>query len=946
VSKVVGRDPELASLREFVGSVAEGAAALVLEGEAGMGKTTLWSAGLATAAEAGFRVLRARPSETETSLSFSGIRDLLDPVLDRALGCLPEAQRRALARALVLEDDGGPPPDPHAVGVAVLGAVRELAGGEPLVFAIDDVQWLDSASSAALAYAARRLETEQVGVLLARRTPLGSALVSELLRSLPADRFTRIEVGPLDLGSVHRVVQDHLGVVVPRPLLAEVHQAAGGNPFYALEIVRTLQRSGVSVEAGSPLPVPESLHNLVHARVLALPAESRDYTLAAAAHAHPTVSITEAASGIGRDAGLRPALDAGIVELDGDRIRFTHPLLAAGAYETADPLRRSEIHARLAELLDDPEARAWQLAASVDEPDEAVAAVLEDAAHHARARGAPRPAALLLDRARELTPRELVEEARQRAVDAAYLHYESGDSPRAEAQLRGALAELPAGPTRARAVVRLARVRADEALREAADLFLQAVAEAEGDRETLAQAHMGLADCLWYLYERLDEALEHAELAAGLALDLDDSGLAAEAITARWATELLLGRESAAASAARALELQSATEGRRLLPQPRFIYVSDFLRLTGALDEARRELEEMLRQAKERGDESSIPLVLARLGLIESELGELASARARALAGQEASEQSGQRMSYVANLALEALVDARRGHADDARATAQRALDLAARTGGGLGRVTAISAQGHVELSLGAPAAAVETLQPLLEAVRGELVVEPGFIPFVVDLIDALIELGRRDEAAELLEWYEGSARRLVRVPALANCMRCRGLLAAQAGDVDAALAAYEEALAAHAKVDLPLDRGRTLLALGAAQRRLKRRREARATLEEALALFERIGAAIWAERARSELKRISGRAASAGALTPAEERVAALVAEGKTNREVAAALFLSDRTVEGHLAHIYGKLGIRHRTELARALESRQTQGIPDPNKGDSPVSADPVAP
>jgi DNA-binding CsgD family transcriptional regulator len=163
---------------------------------------------------------------------------------------------------------------------------------------------------------------------------------------------------------------------------------------------------------------------------------------------------------------------------------------------------------------------------------------------------------------------------------------------------------------------------------------------------------------------------------------------------------------------------------------------------------------------------------------------------------------------------------------------------------------------------------------------------------------------------------------------------------------LDDAVGAYEEALEWHARVDVPLDRGRTLLALGAAQRRAKRRREARETLEEALAVFERIGAALWAERARAELRRISGRAATPGALTPAEERIAILVAEGKTNREVAAALFLSERTVEGHLSHVFGKLRVRSRTELARELASRPTQGIATSNPGDSPVSRTPSAP
>lgn len=943
---IVGRDAELASLRDFVASVTDGAAAFVLQGEAGVGKTTLWAAGIAEVEERGFRALQARPAESETALSFSGIGDVLDPVLDKALTTLPAAQRRALSLALVLEEDEGPPPDLHAVGVAVLNALRALADEKPVVVAVDDVQWLDSASSGALAYAARRLRAEHVGVLLSRRTGLESTLLDELRRSLPAERFSDVEVGPLDLGALHHVVQDHLGIALPRPLLAEVHEASGGNPFYALEIVRMLQRRGVSVEAGQPLPVPESLHDLVHGRLQALSPQSRDFLLAASAHAHPTISITEAASGVGRGVGLTPALEARVVELDGDRIRFTHPLLVAGAYEAADPLRRAQVHARLAELLEDPEARAWQLAASVEQPDEAVAEALEAAARHAQARGAPRPAALMLDRASELTPSDRAENGLRRAVDAAYLHYESGDSPRAEAQLRAVIAELPPGRVRARALMRLARVRAYEALAEAAQLFLQAVEEAEGDREILAVAHEGVATCLWRLYERLDEAVEHAELAAELALELGDEALAGEALGTRLVAESLLGRETAAATVVRALALQPAAEDRRVLAQPRFAVAADYLGWTGELERARDELQELLRRSSELGEESSPPLVLVLLGHVECELGELESALTRALEGQDASEQAGQHTAFAHNLALESLVEAQQGRVERARAAAQRALGLVPETGGRGAEFVATAALGHLELSLGVPDATLARLEPIVAFARREAIAEPGAIPFVVDQIEALIELGRREEAAELLGWYEGNARRLERAAALAACARCRGLLAAQAGVLDEAFAAYEEAFEWHARVDVPLDHGRTLLALGVAQRRAKRRREARETLEAALGIFDRIGAALWAERARAELRRISGRAATPGALTPAEERVAALVAEGKTNREVAAALFLSERTVEGHLSHVFGKLGVRSRTELARELASRATQVVATSNTGDFPVSGSSFAP
>ena len=441
---VVGRDAELAALDDFVGGISDGCQALVLEGEAGMGKTTLWEAGVADAAERRVLVLEARPAESETELSFACLGDLLDPVLSEVLESLPAVQRQALSRALVLEEVEGPPPNGHTVGVALLGALRGLAAERLIVVAIDDVQWLDAASTATLAYAGRRLRNEPVRILFARRTGLASSLVDELSRSL-ARRLTILEVGPLDAVALHRVVQDRLGAILPRPLVAEVCQASGGNPFYAIEIVRTLQRRGSGVEAGQPLPVPRSLHDLVDERLLALPVESRDFLLAAAAHAHPTVSITEAASEISASIGLAPALEAGIVELDGARIRFTHPLLAACAFEAAPPLRRRSVHARLAGLLTDPEACAWQLAASVDEPDESVAAALEAASVHARARGAPRPAALLLDRASELTPPGDPADSVRRAVDAAYLHFEAGDSPRAEAGLRDLLEQLPAG---------------------------------------------------------------------------------------------------------------------------------------------------------------------------------------------------------------------------------------------------------------------------------------------------------------------------------------------------------------------------------------------------------------------------------------------------------------------------------------------------------------------
>jgi DNA-binding CsgD family transcriptional regulator len=914
---VVGRDAELSAIWALVESVSDGAAALVLEGEAGMGKTTLWSEGVAFAGEQSLLVLEARPAESEVALTFCALGDLLHPVLDEALAPLPEGQKRALSRALVLGDDEGPAPDPHAVGIALLNALRGLAEARPLLLAIDDVQWLDPASAGALAFAVRRLRSERVGVLFARRTGVESVLLDEVARCLPPARSVHVDVGPLDVTELYGVVQEHLGAALPRPLLAEVREASGGNPFYALEIVRMLRRTGTSVEAGHPLPVPESLHDLVHSRLLALPPDSRQFLLAASAHAHPTLAVTEAASGIPCKEGLPPALEARILTLDGERVRFTHPLLAAGAYETADPLQRAEVHARLAELLERPEARAWQLAASVDQPDEGVAAVLEDAARGVRSLGAPRPAALLLDRAQELTPADRGDDSVRRAVDAAWLHFESGDSRRAEAQLRDVIAPLEPGPMRARAMVVLARIKLYEAPAEAKRLFAQVIEEAGDDRRTLALAHEGSAACSVWVFERFDEAVWHTDVALALADELGDEALAGDVLMVRLTAETVLGRSAAVTTAERALALQSKATELRVLDQPLaslaeyWIWIDEHAR-------SREALLDLIRRARDAGDENAGPWLLCLLSEVESRDGNLVRALDLAREAREAADQSGQPLFSGLGQALESVMLAQLGRAEEARQSVHRAREL---NGDRFTGRVAGAALCHLGLALGTPETGLAQLERLVAFVRREGIVEPGLTHFVTDCVEALVELGRRGEAVELLDWHEGNARRLGRASALASCMRCRGLLAAQGGDLEAANAAFEEALTWHAAVELPLDRARTLLALGATQRRAKRRREARSTLEDALGVLERIGAALWAERAREEIKRISGRAATPGALTPAEQRVAALVAEGKTNREVAAALFLSERTVEGHLSHAFGKLGVRSRTELARVL-------------------------
>jgi DNA-binding CsgD family transcriptional regulator len=311
-------------------------------------------------------------------------------------------------------------------------------------------------------------------------------------------------------------------------------------------------------------------------------------------------------------------------------------------------------------------------------------------------------------------------------------------------------------------------------------------------------------------------------------------------------------------------------------------------------------------------------MVLAQLALADYLTGRWDEAAQVAEEASELALQTGQRPMHAYSLATRALVRASLGLEAEARADARRALEFAAERGMAAARIHSVWALGVLELSLDRPAEAAQLLAPERERLLAAGVGEPGTIRFVPDEIEALTALGRTDEARAPLDWLEERGSALARPSALAAAARCRGLLAAASGDSDAAFAAFERALAEHVRVGNPFEHARTLLAFGATQRRAKKKATARKTTGEALALFEQLGAALWAGKARAELASIGGRAPSNDELTPAEERVAALVAEGRTNREVAAVLYVTEHTVERHLSRIYRKLCVRSRAELA----------------------------
>jgi DNA-binding CsgD family transcriptional regulator len=913
--ELIGRGPELGAARAFLDSE-QRPAALLIEGEAGIGKTALWQAIVRDARERSSLVLEARPTEPEAPLAFAGLGDLFGDILSAVLPELPAPQRRALEVALLLRSDEAAP-DPRSLAVAVLNALRILAREADVLLAIDDVQWLDASSARVLEFAARRLRRERIRLLLTVRTDGAAPLASE--RGLPEILLDRLTLGPLSLGALHRVLSQQLERVFPRPVMRNLHTVSAGNPLYAIEIGRALVRRGEPVEPGQPLPVPEDLGELLGERIAPLPQRTRDALVAASALSRPTTALVASATGADAAELLEPAIEARVVTLDGVRVRFAHPLLAATAYESAPPAVRRRLHAALAAIVDDPEERARHLSLAVDRPDEAVARALEEAARRAARRGAQDVAADFCAAARRYTSDEATR--RRLTLDEAEHALQSGDTPRAQRLLDELRATSPPGPSRAEVLTGLARVHFNGLdWRTSVDLLEQALLEAGEDDSLRAEIELHLAINLDLLRRDVGETLAHARAAASLAERIGDDAMLGEALVLAAKSELLLGRGWNAGLVERAGAFELAM---RSLPADRWLpdYLASMRGWTDDLKGAVAALDAVRAVAAETGDEVSLNWAIARAAELRTYAGRWNEALADIEAGTEIALEAGQRANEAIFLGLTALVEAHRGHERPARSAAERAVQLADATGAAMARRTALAGLGLLELSLGRAAQADRALAPLLEETHAASVGEPGAMRFVPDAVEALVGLNRLGESAELLDRFEREALATGRVSALAAAGRCRALLSAAGGDVAAALRALERSASQREDLVPPFERARALLTLGAVQRRSKQKRAARETLGRAFALFEELEARIWCKSAQAELARVGGAHPTGVGLTPTERRIVDLVAQGRSNKEIAAALFVTPKTVETRLSRIYAKLDVHSRTQLLHRL-------------------------
>jgi tetratricopeptide (TPR) repeat protein len=534
---VVGREEELGAIVRLLETPELLPGAVVLAGEAGIGKTTVCLAGIDAAAGRGYRILSARPAEAETQYAFAGLADLLGKAAGEVLAELPPIQRRALEAALLL-GESETRADERAVAAAFLGAVRLLAAESPVCLAVDDVQWLDAASLSALRYTLARLESEPVAALLTLR----GEVTEWLRRAVPEDRLQTVEFVGLSLGATHELLRARLDATFPRPTLIRLWETSRGNPFFALELASALQRRGGTLAPGEELPIPSSLDELLHARIEGLGPAALEVARAVAALADPTATLLEAALGARFDPGITEALEARILELDGEHVRFAHPLLGSAVAARETPGRRRSLHAVLADVVPSAEERARHLALATAEPDGDVACLLEQAGRAAYARGAPAAAAELAEQALRLTPATSTDDALRRLRVAAGMHNRVGDTARATDLLERRLATTTGGNERAALLVELARIHASAQASRA--LYYDALAEAEDDA-LRATIHIDMAYAMRW-GEGFERAVEHAELAVRAASTVADGALRAGALAAYGVTQFYAGRGIAA----------------------------------------------------------------------------------------------------------------------------------------------------------------------------------------------------------------------------------------------------------------------------------------------------------------------------------------------------------------------------------------------------------------
>jgi DNA-binding CsgD family transcriptional regulator len=910
----VSRHTEAEAITNFLTLCCMKPAGLLFTGEAGIGKTTLWLSAVEQARTRGMHVLTARAVATESVMAYISLADLLSAVEASVLYELPGPQRLAVDRVLLQVSETDVATDQRAVAAAFLSALEILAEDAPVLVAIDDLQWLDPSSTLVIGFAARRF-AGPVGVLGTVRTGDGPVDLS-WLRLPPPDAVQRIDLRPLSIGGLQQVVATRLGQTPSRRTMLRIHEASGGNPFYAIELASAVAEGN----SGGEVTLPDTLSGLVAAKVAGLDSDVREALLATACLATPTVDLVSRAIDVTpqRCAEWLTAAEArGIIAMDGERLRFTHPLLVAAVNTDAAPSQRRDMHRRLAAVVEHPELRARHMALGATHGDDATLESLDAAAEIARVRGAPAAAAELIDLAIGLGG-----DTAQRRIRSAALHFNAGDASTARAMLRQAIDQPVPGELRAQALNLLGMIsQVEDSLLDGADYLERALADVENDVALRIQILVSLS---WVQIRRgrLGAAASSIKDAEAHAERLGQSQLLSQSLAMRVTVHMLLGNGLDDQSRRHALALDNEIAAIPAVLRPTF-HSAMVLAWAGHHDAAHDQFAAVRQACIDRGGESDLVFVSFHSVLNEIWRANFPQAALIAEDSFERAQPLDGALQRSAALSAQAIVAAYGGRVDDARRSISEAIKPISDSGSQLLTASTVGILGFLEVSLGNYQAAINALEPLarivMAAPQATEIFVAGFLP---DTVESLIRLGRALEAEPLIEALESNGRRLDRPWMLAAGGRCRAMSLATRGDLKAAMTAAQAAMAEHDRLPMPFERARTQLILGELQRRQRSRENAAATLRSAEAAFVALGTPLWAARAQTSLERIRLSPGDSGVLTRAEQRIAELAAAGKKNHDIASRLFISPKTVEVHLSRIYRKLDIRSRAELGRRLD------------------------
>ncbi|GAA3873914.1 LuxR family transcriptional regulator [Streptomyces lacrimifluminis] len=920
---LIGRDEALISARE---QLSRGGSVL-LHGPAGIGKSTVLRTLAAEYGESARTVLRCSATESESHLPFLALADLLGLALDEVSGQLPVAQRVALESALTGRGESSLQRDGLALRLAVLSALRALAAKGPVLVVADDLQWLDTASTELLGFAARRLGDDPVRMLFAGRTD--GQEYDRYLRASTPDTLA-VRVNPLTRSQVETLLE-HRGYDLPRSTVREIHRTSAGNPLYALELGRALAENPTPPRPGEPLPVPTSLRALVLSRLEMLSDEARRTLLVVSAGARPTLALLHEAGRENAEAETAQAAALGLLatEPEGPAVRFAHPLVSAALYAEASAQERRAAHAALSTAASDPIERARHLALSTDGTDPEVAARLAEAAALARDRGAPSVASSLGLLAARYTPADGVPNPDEHRLRAAEDAITAGELDLARDIARQVLARSGVPEERVRAWI-IVIDTAGHAMTEVDAVFPQALADAGDDPRLLALIHYQLAWRALLVEGDFAECREEAARAAELAARGGDRHTELMSLSFQAQTETLMGHPDAPATIKRALKEPQdpqVTVHHNGIGSARFRW----LIMSDQLPEARATITTLLREVRRRGSVESEVHFLR--GLAETELRCGHCGRALDVARESLRLARDTGIGEVASAMLAALAEASGGDVERALALAREAVEHAEENGDMLYLSRGQAALGYARLVAGDAPGAVQSLRRARELEHDLGVDDPARGRWQGDLAEALVRVGELDEAQEVIDVSRAHALRLGRESVLAVLDRAEALVRAARGEHEAALAQLTSAQDRLAKLGYGLEEARAALALAELRTGPPGPTPAPTSYDEAARLFRRSRALPWLRRvdaatvptpAPQPLVEQPQAGAALDGLAAMERQVAALVMEGATNREIAGRLFISVKTVEATLTRVYRKLGIRSRVDIVRLAAGR----------------------